>query len=67
MKLAPFTVRLKAAAPAVTDDGLNELIEGGTGAAEMANVAAFEVPPTVSKTVTEALPAEATSPALIAA
>ncbi len=67
VKLAPLTVRLNAAAPAVTDDGLNELIEGATGAAPIENGSPLDVPPSGSNTVTVAVPAETMSEALIAA
>src|SRR5213596_2653722 len=66
-KFVPFTVRVKAAAPAVALPGVSEPIVG-TGLL-MVNVSAPEVPPpgVGENTVTDAVPAVATSLAGIAA
>src|SRR5207249_8911989 len=66
-KFVPFTVRVKAAAPAVALPGVSEPIVGTE--LLMVNVSAPEVPPpgVGENTVTDAVPAVATSLAGIAA
>src|SRR5207247_198204 len=66
-KFVPFTVRVKAAAPAVALPGVSEP-SVGTGLL-MVNVSAPEVPPpgVGENTVTDAVPAVATSLAELAA
>ena len=65
----PFTVRVKAAVPAVALDGERELMVGIGLAALMVNAALLEVPPPGAglNTVTWPVPAEAISDAVIAA
>lgn len=63
-KPAPFTVRVKAAEPAVTLDGESELIVGD--ALLIVNEAAFEVPAPGFVTVTLVTPAAAISAVVIA-
>ena len=68
MKLVPFTVRVKAAPPAVAELGLRPVVVGtGLSGTLIVNVWAFEVPPPGAglKTVTLAVPATAMSAALI--
>src|SRR5579872_7114180 len=69
MKPVPFTVKVKAAAPAVAPVGAREVIEGTGLAALMTKPAFADVPPPGAglETVTWAVPAAAISAALIAA
>ena len=69
MNPAPFTVRVKAAAPAVAPVGANEVIEGTGLAALMVKLALPDVPPPGDglNTVTRPEPAEAMSAAVMAA
>ena len=66
MKFEPFTVSVKAGPPGAAEDGLNDDNCGG-GVAEIEKLAAFDVPVPGLFTVTLAVPAEATSPALMLA
>src|SRR2546426_278550 len=69
-KFVPFTVRVKAAAPAVALPGVSEAIVGtGLGARLMVKVSALELPPPGAgvNTRTEAVPAVAMSAAVIVA
>ena len=70
MKLLPFTISVNAPVPALVVFGESEVIAGtGFGAAVTVNVTTFDVPPPGAGfvTVTEGVPALATSPAKIAA
>jgi hypothetical protein len=70
IKFPPLTISVKAAAPAVAEFGTSELIVGaGLLAALMVKVTPLEVPPpgVGFVTVTEGVPTEATSGAVIAA
>ena len=70
MKLVPFTVSVKAAPPAVADEGLRLAVLGtGLSGTLIVKVWALEVPPpgVGLKTVTLAVPAEAMSAARIEA
>jgi hypothetical protein len=69
IKPVPFTVSVKAAAPAVAPVGVTEVRLGSGLGAVMANAIAPEVPPPGAglTTVTEALPAAAISAAVMAA
>src|SRR5437867_8648753 len=69
MKLPPFTVRVKAAPPAVAEAGLIPLILGTGFAAVTVKATEFETPPPGDglKTVTGKLPGLAMSPAVMEA
>src|SRR5579872_3411824 len=69
MNPAPFTVRVKAAPPAVAPVGAREVIEGTGLAALMVKLALPDVPPPGDglNTVTRPVPAEAMSAAVMAA